>query len=225
MKVIAESFRDWGRDCWCASGKDNTCNKRFGWKLGDLPEGYDHKYIYSHLGYNLKPLDIQAAIGRVQLDRIDPFIKARQDNWHYLRSGLDGLGGCLGFNLPVHAAGWNAADGYTWDASERRRSSPSWFGFMMLVRDEAGFTRADLARFLDGARIGNRALFGGNLVRQPALVQLAKERPQAFRVVGNLTGSDEIMNKAVFVGVYPGLNRKMLDYIIEQIHLFCQPFV
>lgn len=225
LKLLVESYRDWGRDCWCASGVDNTCNKRFGWQLGELPHGYDHKYIYSHLGYNLKPLDIQAAIGRIQLDRLDDFIQARQANWQYLRTGLDDLGGCLKFSLPVHASGWNAKAGFTWPDGEPRRASPSWFGFMMLVREDAGFERAELARFLDKARIGNRALFGGNLVRQPALVQLKKERPEAFRVVGDLKGSDEIMNKAVFVGVYPGLNRKMLDYIIDQIHLFCKPFV
>ena len=225
LKLLVESFRDWGRDCWCPSGKDNTCRKRFGWHLGDLPFGYDHKYIYSHLGYNLKPLDVQAAIGRVQLDRLGDFVRIRRENWHYLRAGLDALGACLEFCLPVHADGWNPQDGFTWPDSEPRRADPSWFGFMMRLRENAGFTRPELTRFLDEARIGNRALFGGNLVRQPALVQLKKDRPSAFRVCGDLSGSDALMNQAVFVGVYPGLNRKMLDYIIDQLHLFCKPYL
>ena len=224
LKLLVESFRDWGRDCWCPSGKDNTCNKRFGWQLGELPEGYDHKYIYSHLGYNLKPLDIQAAIGNVQLQRMPAFIKARRDNWNYLRAGLDDLGGCFQFALPVHASGWQGGE-FLYADGEQRRAVPSWFGFMMLVRESAGFSRPQFSTFLDGVRIGNRTLFGGNLVRQPALVQLARDNPSAFRVVGDLRGSDEIMNKAVFVGVYPGLSRKMLDYIIEQIHVFCKPYL
>ena len=224
LKLLVESFRDWGRDCWCPSGKDNTCRKRFGWQLGELPEGYDHKYIYSHLGYNLKPLDIQAAIGRVQLDRIDSFISKRRDNWNYLRAGLDDLQACFEFALPVHASGWSA-NGFTHEKGEQRRAEPSWFGFMMLIRDKAGFGRPEFSTFLDRQKIGNRALFGGNMVRQPAMVNLARENPAAFRIVGNLRGSDEIMNKAVFVGVYPGLSRKMLDYIIDQIHEFCKPYV
>ncbi|MEX0325466.1 MAG: lipopolysaccharide biosynthesis protein RfbH [Puniceicoccaceae bacterium] len=224
LKLLVESFRDWGRDCWCPSGKDNTCNKRFGWQLGDLPEGYDHKYIYSHLGYNLKPLDIQAAIGNVQLQRMPSFIKARQDNWNYLRAGLDDLQECFAFALPVHAKEWQGGE-FVYADGEQRRAVPSWFGFMMLVRESAGFTRPAFSTFLDEVKIGNRTLFGGNLVRQPALVQLGRENPEAFRVIGNLPGSDEIMNKAVFVGVYPGLSRKMLDYIIEQIHVFCKPYL
>jgi CDP-6-deoxy-D-xylo-4-hexulose-3-dehydrase len=224
LKLLVESFRDWGRDCWCPSGKDNTCRKRFGWQLGELPEGYDHKYIYSHLGYNLKPLDIQAAIGRVQLERMDAFIAARRANWDYLRAGLDDLQQCFDFALPVHASGWTNA-GFTYDDGEQRRANPSWFGFMMLVREGAGFGRPEFSTFLDQQKIGNRALFGGNLVRQPALVNLGRQDPDAFRTVGNLAGSDEIMNKAVFVGVYPGLNRKMLDYIIDKIHQFCKPYV
>jgi CDP-6-deoxy-D-xylo-4-hexulose-3-dehydrase len=225
LKLIVESFRDWGRDCWCPSGKDNTCRKRFGWQLGDLPEGYDHKYIYSHLGYNLKPLDVQAAIGRVQLGRLAHFIEQRKANWHYLRAGLDSLGDCLGFSLPIHACGWSADRGYLWPEGEARRSDPSWFGFMMRVLPEAGFSRAEFTRFLDRARIGNRALFGGNLLRQPAFVELRRERPEAVRVAGSLSGADDLMHQAVFVGVYPGLNRAMLDHMIEQIHHFCQPYL
>lgn len=225
LKLLVESFRDWGRDCWCPSGKDNTCRKRFGWQLGDLPEGYDHKYIYSHLGYNLKPLDIQAAIGRVQLGRLDAFIEQRKANWHRLRAGLDSLSGCLGFCLPVHALDWRPGHGYVWKDGEVCRADPSWFGFMMRVLPGAGFSRADLARFLDKARIGNRALFGGNLLRQPAFVELRRQRPEAVRVAASLEGADELMHQAVFVGVYPGMNAAMLDYMVEQIHLFCKPYL
>jgi CDP-6-deoxy-D-xylo-4-hexulose-3-dehydrase len=156
---------------------------------------------------------------------MDEFIRARRDNWDYLRTGLDDLQGCFDFALPVHANGWSRVGGFSYEADEQRRTLPSWFGFMMLVREDAGFSRPALTKFLDEAKIGNRALFGGNLVRQPALVQLRKDNPDAFRVIGDLKGSDEIMNKAVFVGVYPGLSRKMLDYIIDQLHLFCKPYV
>lgn len=213
LKVLVESFRDWGRDCWCASGKDNTCNKRFGWQLGELPEGYDHKYIYSHLGYNLKPLDPQAAIGRQQLKKLPAFIAARIDNWNYLRKGLAGLEEFFDFHLPTHATGWSR-DGFSWDKSGRRTVC-SWFGFMMLVKPGAPFSRRDFAKMLDEAKIGNRMLFGGNLLRQPAFVSLRKQSPNAFRVVGDLKGADRIMNESIFVGTYPGLTTAMLDYIIE----------
>lgn len=225
LKVLAESFRDWGRDCWCASGKDNTCNKRFGWKLGELPEGYDHKYIYSHLGYNLKPLDPQAAIGRQQLKKLPSFIQARMDNWEHLRAALADLEEFLDFMLPTHATAWNppgitprsAASAFTWDASGNRTTC-SWFGFMMLVKPTAPFTRSQLAKALDTAKIGNRMLFGGNLLRQPAFVQLRKDNPAALRVIGDLRGADRIMNESIFVGTYPGLTRPMLDHIVETIH-------
>lgn len=217
LKVLAESFRDWGRDCWCASGKDNTCNKRFGWQLGELPEGYDHKYIYSHLGYNLKPLDIQAAIGRIQLKRVPSFIQARIDNWNRLRAALAGLEEFFEFQLPTHATGWTP-DGFVWEGSAR--CVPSWFGFMMLVKPSAPFTRTALARHLDEKKIGNRMLFGGNLVRQPAFTQLKKDSPDSFRVVGNLSGADRIMNESLFIGVYPGLTDSMLDYMQETIRSF-----
>lgn len=218
LKVLAESFRDWGRDCWCASGKDNTCNKRFGWQLGELPEGYDHKYIYSHLGYNLKPLDPQAAIGRQQLRKLPGFIAARRANWQFLRAALAPLEGFLEFQLPTHATGWTP-DGFAWDASGHR-ADPSWFGFMMRVRPGAPFTRRDFVGALDAAKIGNRMLFGGNLVRQPAFVQLKLDQPGAFRVVGDLAGADRIMNGALFVGVYPGLTPAMLEYMAETITRF-----
>jgi len=215
LRVVVESFRDWGRDCWCPSGKDNTCNKRFGWQLGTLPEGYDHKYIYSHLGYNLKPLDIQAAIGREQLKKLPAFIEARKQNWQTLRTSLVDLEDVFEFSLPTHATGWSAG-GFSWDGSGCR-TAPSWFGFMLLVRPEASFTRTDLARHLDSKGIGNRMLFGGNLVRQPAFHELKQRRPGSFRCVGDLQGADDILNRAIFVGVYPGLDTEQLDYIARSI--------
>ncbi len=223
LKVLVESFRDWGRDCWCPSGKDDTCKKRFGWKLGELPEGYDHKYIYSHLGYNLKPLDPQAAIGRQQLKKLPRFIQARRDNWEFLRRELAGLGDVFDFTLPTHATAWSTA-GFTWAAGVPV-VEPSWFGFMILVKPAARFRRTDLARALDAAKIGNRMLFGGNLVRQPAFVDLKREAaaqglPEPFRIVGDLTGADRIMNDAIFVGTYPGLDHERLAYIAATVSRF-----
>ena len=218
LKVLVESFRDWGRNCWCPSGKDDTCHKRFGWQIGELPEGYDHKYIYSHLGYNLKPLDPQAAIGRQQLKKLPAFIQARMDNWNFLRNALAGLEEFIEFQLPTHAASWTP-QGFTWDKSGHRTEC-SWFGFMMLVKKNAPFTRREFVRHLDTAKIGNRMLFGGNLVRQPAFVTLRKQQPGAFRVVGDLAGADRIMNEAVFIGTYPGLTAEMLAYIIATIRGF-----
>jgi CDP-6-deoxy-D-xylo-4-hexulose-3-dehydrase len=220
LKVLVESFRDWGRDCWCASGKENTCNKRFGWQLGELPHGYDHKYIYSHLGFNLKPLDVQAAIGRQQLKRLPAFCEARRKNWEYLRRGLGDLDEFFDFQLPTHATGWTPG-GFQWENGRSARCSPSWFGFMLLVKESAPFTRTELARHLDQTKIQNRMLFGGNLVRQPAFVRLRQDRPAAFRTVGRLPGSDRIMNSSIFIGVYPGLTKPMLDYMIEVVHQFC----
>jgi CDP-6-deoxy-D-xylo-4-hexulose-3-dehydrase len=220
LKVLVESFRDWGRDCWCPSGKDNTCNKRFGWQLGELPEGYDHKYIYSHLGYNLKPLDTQAAIGRIQLEKLPAFIQSRKDNWQTLRAGLAGFEEFIEFALPTHATKWNSDGTFEWDATGCRTDC-SWFGFKMSIRPEAPFTRTDFAKFLDDKKIGNRMLFGGNLLRQPAFVQLKHDNPQAIRTIGDMSGADEIMNRTIFIGTYPGLSREMLNYIIESIHAFC----
>ncbi|MDD5349097.1 MAG: lipopolysaccharide biosynthesis protein RfbH [Chthoniobacteraceae bacterium] len=220
LKIYAESFRDWGRDCWCASGQDNTCHKRFDWQLGELPRGYDHKYIYSHLGYNLKPLDIQAAIGRQQLKKLPAFIQARKENWETLRRGLADLEEFFEFSLPTHATGWSEC-GFTWDKSGCRTDN-SWFGFLLLVRESAPFTNSQLARALDAAKIGNRMLFGGNLVRQPAFIQLRKDNPAAFRVVGGLKGADRIMNQALFLGTYPGLTSAMLAYEIGVIRDFAK---
>jgi CDP-4-dehydro-6-deoxyglucose reductase, E1 len=222
LKLVAESFRDWGRDCWCDSGKDNTCGKRFDWQLGDLPHGYDHKYIYSHLGFNVKPLDPQAAIGRVQLTKLPGFTAARIRNWTYLRTALADLEDVVDFILPTHATGWSP-DGFTW-APGAPRVEPSWFGFMLLLKPNAPVTRTDLARKLDEAKIGNRMLFGGNLVRQPAFQQLATDtNGQGFRVVGDLAGADRIMRDAVFVGVYPGLRTGMMQHITSTIRSVFRP--
>jgi CDP-6-deoxy-D-xylo-4-hexulose-3-dehydrase len=222
LKVIVESFRDWGRDCWCPSGVDNTCGKRFEWQLGELPKGYDHKYIYSHLGYNLKPLDIQAAIGRIQLQRLPQFVKARIDNWDHLRGRLADCSEFLDFMLPTHATGWTP-EGFTWDNSGHKTVC-SWFGFMLRVKPTAPFNKISFARRLDEKKIGNRMLFGGNLLRQPVLVQLKKDRGEAFRTVGDLPGADRIMNEVLFIGTYPGLTPEMLDYMADVIHAFVKEF-
>ncbi|MEI6321703.1 MAG: DegT/DnrJ/EryC1/StrS family aminotransferase, partial [bacterium] len=254
LKTYAESFRDWGRDCWCPSGKDDTCGKRFGWNLGELPPGYDHKYTYSHLGYNMKPLDPQAAIGRQQLRKLPSFIKARQQNWEYLREGLAELEDVFDFSLPTHATAWSAqvclpggcsasvaagfkfqVSKFSWDSSACS-SGCSWFGFMLRVKPSAPFNHTELARYLDGKKIGNRMFFGGNLLRQPVFVQLRKDRPDSFRVVGHDTstsqplnssiisslfpGADAIMNQALFLGTYPGLTKEMMDYEIEILREF-----
>ena len=219
LRRLVESFRDWGRDCWCPSGHDDTCGKRFGWQQGELPAGYDHKYIYSHFGYNLKPLDLQAAVGRVQLARLNEFGEARRRNWQWLRRELADLEEWMEFSLPTHASGWTP-DGFHWDDSGCQ-SDPSWFGFMMLIRPTAGFDAVALSRHLDQAHIGNRRLFGGNLVRQPAFVGLRAERPGAFRQVGTLAGADRLMRDAVFIGVYPGMTVAMLTHMAETLVEFC----
>ena len=193
-KTIVESFRDWGRDCWCAPGCDNTCLKRYEWTLGELPEGYDHKYTYSHLGYNLKSGDIQAAIGLAQLDRLDSFIELRRRNWAYLKSGLKGLEEFL--LLP----------GVT------ENSDPSWFGFALTVEPTSPKTRNQIVQELNDAKVATRLLFGGNLLRQPAF----KDTPR--RVVGELINTDIVMTDTFWVGVWPGLTLQMLDYIIENLH-------
>jgi CDP-6-deoxy-D-xylo-4-hexulose-3-dehydrase len=190
-KTIVESFRDWGRDCWCAPGCDNTCLKRYEWQLGELPEGYDHKYTYSHLGYNLKSGDIQAAIGLAQLDRLDNFIELRKRNWQYLSKNLAHLEDQ--FILPK--------------ATEN--SDPSWFGFALTVRSDARKTRNQIVKELNEAKIATRLLFGGNLLRQPAFASTPR------RVFGELKNTDIIMNQTFWIGVWPGLTTQMLDYVIE----------
>jgi len=193
MAKIVESFRDWGRDCWCAPGTDDTCGRRFDWQLGELPKGFDHKYTYSHLGYNLKATDMQAAVGVAQLDKLDGFIKARQENWQYLHDGLADLEEFL--ILPEATPG----------------CEPSWFGFALTVRPEAPFSRFDLVQHLESRRIATRQLFGGNLVRQPAYLNMP------HRVVGPLTNADIIMESTLWVGVYPALTKEMLDYVVSTI--------
>jgi CDP-6-deoxy-D-xylo-4-hexulose-3-dehydrase len=223
LKRIAESFRDWGRDCWCPSGKDNTCNKRYDWQLGELPDGYDHKYIYSHLGYNLKPLDPQAAIGRVQLRRLPQFIEARKQNWQMLRKGLAGLEDVFEFSLPTHAVGWNPDNGFVWNDSGHR-SDCSWFGFLLLVKPTAPFKRADLARHLEKYRIGTRMLFGGNLLRQPVFVDLRKTQPDTLRIAVETIGADRLMNEAIFLGTYPGIGSDEIDFICKVIKEFVNKY-
>lgn len=192
-KRIVESFRDWGRDCWCAPGCDNTCLKRYEWTLGDLPAGYDHKYTYSHLGYNLKSGDIQAAIGLAQLNRLDSFIEHRRRNWAYLYEGLKDLEEY--FVLPK--------------ATEH--SNPSWFGFALTVRPGAPKTRNQIVKELNDKKIGTRLLFGGNLLRQPAFIGTPR------RVISKLENTDRIMSDTFWIGVWPGLSNEMLDYMIETI--------
>ena len=194
-KVIVESLRDWGRDCWCAPGCDNTCLKRYEWQLGELPEGYDHKYTYSHLGYNLKSGDIQAAIGLAQLDRLDTFVEKRKNNWAYLYKNLKDLEEFLVLPKPT------------------KFSDPSWFGFAITVKNNSPISRNDLVIKLNESKIGTRLLFGGNLLRQPAFIGTPR------RVIGDLKNSDIVMNQTFWIGVWPGLTEQMLDYVIENIYL------
>ena len=198
FKRIVESFRDWGRDCWCDPGKENTCGKRFAWQLGDLPYGYDHKYTYSHIGYNLKLTDMQASVGVAQLERLDDFVAARRRNYLYLRERLSDVEHVLEF-MTVHP-----------------KANPSWFGFPMRVRDDAPFRRNALVTFLEGRKIATRLLFGGNLARQPAY------RGRQHRVVGDLARTDQVMHGTLWVGVYPGLTTEMLDWIVESVRAFCR---
>ena len=197
VKKQAESFRDWGRDCYCETGCDNTCKKRFQWQLGDLPKGYDHKYIYSHIGYNLKATDMQAALGLSQLDKLDGFVLARKANFEHLKSRLLGVDGLV---LP----------------RATQKSDPSWFGFPITLDDNLPIDREDLLRFLDSRLIGTRLMFAGNIMRQPAY------RNVDFRVVGELTNTDIVMRRTFWVGVYPGLTNQMLDYIADSIIEFVE---
>lgn len=221
LRRVLESLRDWGRDCWCPSGRDDTCGKRYGWQLGELPEGYDHKYIYSHLGYNLKPLDVQAAIGRVQLRRLPEFIEARKRNWLRLRQGLEPLSHLLEFCLPTHATSFDQGSAeFQWDGSGNRTEC-SWFGFLLLVKPMAPFTSTDLGRYLAAQGVGTRMLFGGNLLKQPAFVQLRKDRPEALKLaVAAMPGANQLMQQGLFLGTYPGLTEAMMDREIALINDF-----
>ena len=194
LTKLIESFRDWGRDCWCAPGKDNTCGKRFDWQLGTLPHGYDHKYTYSHIGYNLKVSDMQAAAGVAQLEKLEGFIEARKSNFKYLTQLLEPL--TKTFLLPQATSG----------------SEPSWFGYPIAIHPESGLDRDEVIRFLNSRKIGTRLLFGGNLLRQPAYLDIEK------RVIGNLPNSDFITNQVFWIGVYPGLTKPMLDYVAESLN-------
>lgn len=201
LKKIAESIRDWGRDCWCPSGKDNTCGKRFNWELGELPKGYDHKYIYSHFGFNLKVTDMQAAIGCAQLKKVPDFITARSKNWKILRDGLNDLSDF--FILPEPTL----------------NSIPSWFGFLLTIQDGVKFKRKDLVDYLEESGIQTRMLFAGNFLRHPAFNQMREDK-ESYRVIGNLENTDKVMKDSFWLGVYPGMSDSMLNYIIQKIHSF-----
>jgi CDP-4-dehydro-6-deoxyglucose reductase, E1 len=196
LQLLIESFRDWGRDCWCEPGKDNTCGKRFEWQLGSLPCGYDHKYIYSHIGYNLKATDMQAALGTSQIAKLPRFIENRKENFRYFSKALQPLEDLL--MLPEATPG----------------SDPSWFGFLIGIRESAPFKRKDLVRALEAKKIGTRLLFAGNLLRQPAYEGCE------YRVVGELKNTEFIMNNVFWIGVYPGITTEMLDYVVETIQTF-----
>ena len=199
VKKQAESFRDWGRDCYCETGHDNTCNKRFEWQLGELPKGYDHKYIYSHIGYNLKATDIQAALGVSQLRKLDFFVQKRKDNFNHLLAGLKDI---EGLRMPIAT----------------KNSDPSWFGFPITIDPEHPANREELLRFLEKRRIGTRLMFAGNITRQPAYSNVD------FRIVGDLSNSDIVMRRSFWLGVYPGLTHQMLDYVIESVAEFMERY-
>ncbi len=198
IKRLIESFRDWGRDCWCPSGKDNTCSNRFGQQFGELPFGYDHKYVYSHFGYNLKVTDMQAAIGCAQLEKFPGFVEARKKNWRLLRHGLAGLDDRLILPEPTE------------------NSDPSWFGFLLTVREGSGLTRDKLVSNLESKGIQTRMLFAGNLIKHPCFDEM-RAAGQGYRVVGALAQTDRIMRDTFWVGVYPGMTEGMISYILETI--------
>jgi CDP-4-dehydro-6-deoxyglucose reductase, E1 len=196
LKKLVESFRDWGRDCWCASGRDNTCGRRFEGEFGLLPAGYDHKFVYSHFGYNLKVTEMQAAIGCAQLEKLPAFVKARKENWQTMRDGLADLADK--FILPEPSTG----------------SDPSWFGFLLTVRPESGLKRDDLVAQLESSGIQTRMLFAGNLLSHPCFDEM-RENGQGFRVVGNLENTDRVMRDSFWLGVYPGLDNNMLNHTLD----------
>jgi CDP-4-dehydro-6-deoxyglucose reductase, E1 len=201
LSKIVASLRDWGRDCYCSSGKDNSCKQRFSRQFGDLPVGYDHKYVYSHFGYNLKVTDMQAAVGCAQLKKLPAFIKARQENWAYLRNNLKELEDT--FSLP----------------EAENNSEPSWFGFALTLKSEAKFKRVDLIKYLEAKNIQTRLLFAGNLLKHPCFDQMRKNK-SGYRIIGNLTNTDKIMNDTFWIGVYSGMNKDKLDCMIEEIKAF-----
>jgi CDP-6-deoxy-D-xylo-4-hexulose-3-dehydrase len=200
LKSLVESFRDWGRDCWCDPGKDNTCGKRFDWQLGELPCGYDHKYTYSHIGYNLKMTDMQAAVGLAQMAKLPDFIERRKCNFTEIRQALSSLAPFL--ILPEATAG----------------SDPSWFGFPLAVRSDAPFSRNEFVLYLEKHKISTRLLFAGNLTRQPAYAATV------YRKIGNLENTDFAMNQLLWLGLYPGISNEMLSYLVNTIRAFCGSF-
>jgi CDP-6-deoxy-D-xylo-4-hexulose-3-dehydrase len=199
LKLLLASFRDWGRDCWCASGKDNTCNKRFAHDFGQLPHGYDHKYVYSHFGYNFKATEMQAAIGCAQLEKLPRFIEARKKNWQTLHDGLADLSDK--FILP----------------EPTKNADPSWFGFLLTVKEDSGFTRGQVVAHLEKEGIQTRMLFAGNLIKHPAFDEM-RATGRGYRVIGDLHNTDTIMNQAFWIGVYPGMSREMLEFMVDKIH-------
>ena len=198
LNRLIKSFRDWGRDCWCESGHDDTCHQRFTKQYGELPLGYDHKYVYSHFGYNLKVTDMQAAIGVAQLEKLPQIVEARRKNWNRLYEGLKDLEDKLILPQP------------------EENSKPSWFGFLISVKEGTGKSRVELAKFLEANKIQTRNLFAGNLLKHPAFDEM-KKTGEGFRVVGNLKNTDFIMNNTIWVGVYPGMTNEMLDFMIKKI--------
>jgi CDP-6-deoxy-D-xylo-4-hexulose-3-dehydrase len=201
LKALVESFRDWGRDCWCPPGNDNTCGNRFSRQFGELPLGYDHKYVFSHFGYNLKATDLQAAIGCAQLEKLPDFIEARKRNWKTLRERLSDLSDV--FILPEPSP----------------EADPSWFGFLLTVREEAGFGREEIVEHLEKNGIQTRMLFAGNLIKHPCFDEM-RAIGQGYRIVGNLSNTDRIMNDTFWLGVYPGMTSPMLEYMIEKVRGF-----
>ena len=201
LDKIVRSFRDWGRDCWCVGGVDNTCKMRFTGQFGELPQGYDHKYVYSHFGFNLKITDMQSAIGCAQLEKLDTIVAARRKNWARLHEGLKDVEQLI---LPEAEA----------------NSNPSWFGFLIAVKDDAGFTRNELTSFLESRRIQTRNLFAGNLIKHPAFDEMRKSG-EGYRVVGELRMTDFVMNNGFWIGVYPGMTDEMIDWMIQSIREFC----
>ncbi|MEG1580958.1 MAG: lipopolysaccharide biosynthesis protein RfbH [Bacteroidaceae bacterium] len=204
LNKLIRSFRDWGRDCWCVGGVDNTCKYRFSKQFGELPLGYDHKYVYSHFGFNLKVTDMQAAIGCAQLDKLEDIIDARRKNFKTLREGLDGTRGLI---LP----------------EPQKNSNPSWFGFLISVQDNAGFTRQQLSEHLESKKIQTRNLFAGNLLKHPAFDEMRKSG-NGFRVVGDLKYTDFVMHNTLWIGVYPGMTNEMLQYMIVTIKDFVSSY-
>jgi CDP-6-deoxy-D-xylo-4-hexulose-3-dehydrase len=200
--TLIASYRDWGRDCYCRSGKENTCGKRFAWQLGQLPVGYDHKYTYSHFGYSLRMTDVQAAVGLAQLDKLKAFGVARRKNWAWLRNALGHFGNVFEFQDATYLA------------------DPSWFGFLITVREDAPFTRNQIVAHLEAAKIQTRPLFAGNVTRQPCFDELTEGID--YRVIGSLDVADRFMERAFWVGVYPGLTRQHLEYMFERIAQFVE---